>query len=255
MLSEDPIRDGLNWYTYANNNPVMFIDTYGLASWWQWAIGAGQVVVGVALCATGVGGGLGASLIIGGGISLISYAVEPQIAQFIGGATSIMNGYGAVSTGISLWSYGLPGQIAGTALILIGGATMALGTNEMAGAITGKNYIQEWTGMSDTAYGLSYLGLNLASGASSFGGRMYMRHAGTSTISSGEHMSMKNNKPYARINRGSTTNYADGRGNISWSKHNASHGGSTNPHWHIGPGGGTHYESYWRMIMKLSFKI
>jgi len=30
---EDPIRDGLNWYTYANNNPVLFIDPWGLAAY------------------------------------------------------------------------------------------------------------------------------------------------------------------------------------------------------------------------------
>ena len=30
MLSEDPIRAGLNWYTYCNNNPIFFIDPLGL---------------------------------------------------------------------------------------------------------------------------------------------------------------------------------------------------------------------------------
>ena len=29
FISEDPIRDGLNWYAYANNNPVMFVDPSG----------------------------------------------------------------------------------------------------------------------------------------------------------------------------------------------------------------------------------
>ena len=30
FINEDPIKDGLNWYAYANNNPVMFIDSSGL---------------------------------------------------------------------------------------------------------------------------------------------------------------------------------------------------------------------------------
>ena len=30
MLTEDPARAGLNWYTYCNNNPVNFVDPYGL---------------------------------------------------------------------------------------------------------------------------------------------------------------------------------------------------------------------------------
>ncbi len=32
FISEDPIRDGLNWYVYCGNNPVMFVDPTGLAT-------------------------------------------------------------------------------------------------------------------------------------------------------------------------------------------------------------------------------
>lgn len=40
---------------------------------------------------------------------------------------------------------------------------MAFGANEMVATATGTNYIQQWTGISDTAYSWTYLGLNLAS--------------------------------------------------------------------------------------------
>ena len=30
FISEDPVRDGLNWYAYCGNNPVMFVDPWGL---------------------------------------------------------------------------------------------------------------------------------------------------------------------------------------------------------------------------------
>ena len=33
FLTEDPIKAGLNWYAYCYNNPVMFIDPWGLFGW------------------------------------------------------------------------------------------------------------------------------------------------------------------------------------------------------------------------------
>ena len=31
FITEDPVKDGLNWYAYAGNNPIMFVDSLGLA--------------------------------------------------------------------------------------------------------------------------------------------------------------------------------------------------------------------------------
>lgn len=121
--------------------------------------------------------GLGVSLAIGGATGLIMNAIEPQLAQTIGGLGSIANGCGAISTGASLISLGGWAVVAGLGLIVIGAGTMAFGANEVVDAMTGTNYIQEWTGMSDTAYAWSYLGLNFASSVGQAVGNMYHLHA------------------------------------------------------------------------------
>ena len=169
--------NGLNLYCYCMNNPIMFVDPSGHAPWWSWALSGLQLVAGVALCFVPGMQGLGASLAIGGATGLIMNALEPQLAQAIGGVGSMANGYGAISTGISLMGLGGWSILAGLGLILIGAGTMAFGANEVVDAMTGTNYIQKWTGMSDSAYAWSYLGLNFASSIGQAAGNMYHLHA------------------------------------------------------------------------------
>ena len=45
--------------------------------------------------------------------------------------------------------------------------------NEIVAAATGINYIQQWAGMSDTAYGWTYFGLNLLSSFGQIAGVRY----------------------------------------------------------------------------------
>ena len=164
---------GLNLYTYCLNNPVMYVDPSGHAPWWSWLISGLQVLGGIALCFVPGAQGIGLALFVGGAFGLIANAVSPAIGQAIGGASSIANGWGAFSTGMSILSLGIPGLIGGIALMLVGGATMAFGANEIVAAATGTNYIQQWTGMSDTAYGWTYFGLNLLSSVGQIAGNAY----------------------------------------------------------------------------------
>jgi len=166
--------NGLNLYMYCGNNPVMRVDPNGTA-WWNWLIIGVQALAGIVACLIPGGQALGLTLLIGATIGAIGQLVAPAIGQAIGGITSMANGWGAFSTGLSLLGAGLPGIIAGVGLMLIGGGTMAFGTNEVVAAATGTNYIQKWTGMSEAAYGWTYFGLNLASSVGQLIGQRYMQ--------------------------------------------------------------------------------
>ena len=64
FTSVDPAKDGLNWYSYCDNNPVMRIDPKGEA-WYHWAIGAAIVVACAAAVVLTAGGALAAVTAVG----------------------------------------------------------------------------------------------------------------------------------------------------------------------------------------------
>jgi hypothetical protein len=155
---------------------VNLVDPSGHVPWWSWAISGLQLAAGVAMCFIPGMQGLGATMAVGGALGLVMNAVEPQVAQIIGAASTAANGYGAASVGSSLLGMGGWATLAGLGLMLIGIGTMAFGANEMVCALSGTNYIQKWTGMSDTVYCWAYLGLNAASSVGQSVGNMYRLH-------------------------------------------------------------------------------
>ena len=169
--------NGLNLYAYCADNPIMYTDSTGHAPWWSWLTSGVQLVAGIALCFVPGAQGIGISMIAGGVVGLIMNAVEPEVAQLVGGVNSVANGYGAIITGINLVSLGGWASLAGLGLFIVGGFTMAFGANEVVSATTGTNYIQKWTGISDSTYGAVYSGLNLASSIGQTVGNLYRLHA------------------------------------------------------------------------------
>ena len=143
---------GVDLYAYCLNNPVTYSDP------------SGHSIIGF-LIGLAIGSFItwGASQIFG--------------AQIVGGTSSIIGGVSAIYTGASLLAFGPIGWIAGTALIFIGGGTALFGVNEVVDGITGTNYIQEWTGMSDALYNGLYIGLNIASSIGTIAGNAFMRYA------------------------------------------------------------------------------
>ena len=97
--------------------------------------------------------------------------------QIAGGISSAATGGAAIYTGIGLLSFGPVGWILGGSLILIGAGTIIFGANEIVAGVTGTNYIQSWTGMSDGLYNGIYIGLNIASTIGIIVGNLYMNYA------------------------------------------------------------------------------
>ncbi len=144
--------NGLNLYSYCLNNPVMYADP------------SGHFAISTFLIGLAIG-------------SLVSWGLSEIFgAQIAGGISSTVNGGAAIYTGIGLLSFGPVGWIAGGALILVGAGTIAFGVNEIVAGVTGVNYIQSWTGMSDGLYNGLYVGLNIASSIGTIAGNMYMKY-------------------------------------------------------------------------------
>jgi hypothetical protein len=186
-------------------------------------------------------------MIAGAVLGTVGQLAAPAIGQAIGGATSIANGWGCFSTGLSIFgSAGLVGALIGGALMLVGAATMAFGANEIATAATGTNYIQKWTGMSDTAYQWTYLGLNLASAVGKIAGQQYLQFEGRTISatnpdgSTKQHRYLKNGNPNGKKLFDVDYNHpAYGNPDIKF------------PHYHGWTSGGiraTDHQSYFQMI-------
>jgi len=90
--------NGLNLYAYCNNNPVSNVDANG-NKWWHWLISGLQIVAGIVLVATGVGAGLGASLIVGGSLGIAGNIVGSQIAGGLEPARMLLRGILRLITG------------------------------------------------------------------------------------------------------------------------------------------------------------
>ena len=143
----------MNLYAYCGNDPVNKYDPSG-----NFAIST--FLIGLAVT------------------SLVSWGLSKIFgAQIAGGIGSIASGGTAISTGISLMAFGPWGIVAGIALMAVGTATAVFGTNEIAAGITGTNYIQSWSGMSDGLYNGLNIGLNIASSIGSIASNLGMKCA------------------------------------------------------------------------------
>ena len=72
------------------------------------------------------------------------------------------------------------------------------GANEIAIGITGTNYIQSWTGISDSIYNIIYAGLNILSMIGTITGSAYMNYANVN-IYDNQIRAISGAKPFQRF--------------------------------------------------------
>ena len=83
FTSEDPIRDGNNWFAYVNNDPVNYVDLWGLIDW--------------ALVSKGLKNAAEGALKTGGGVAIITISVGGTAAS--SGSLSVLGGLGVLAGG------------------------------------------------------------------------------------------------------------------------------------------------------------
>ncbi len=101
FTTEDPARDGLNWYVYVRNNPLRYVDPTGLVNWDVVADGSVKAVkgalktvmgVGAVIASSGTGvasGGVLAPVAVGGIVVGSIYAVDGFVEATVGVAETV----------------------------------------------------------------------------------------------------------------------------------------------------------------------
>ena len=121
FINPDPggFAGGLNWYCYADGNPISLIDPFGLDAWSV----AGNFAEGVA---------------IGAGVGIVVVVAAPVVVS--AGAAAIVAGAGAVGVTVSATT----ATTVAAATVTVGvGATAVIGTSQVAGDMAGS-WGQNW---------------------------------------------------------------------------------------------------------------
>jgi len=134
FIQQDPIGDGMNWYAYVGNNPVVWVDPTG---WWGGGVGvSGSAEAG------GVAGGPGPGGPIGGAAGIgVSGATGTGVfwggpKGVTGGAWADAGGFAGTGTrGLAFPRTRAPHAVAGAyaGIGAIGWLTNANSVNELAG--------------------------------------------------------------------------------------------------------------------------
>jgi RHS repeat-associated protein len=222
---------GINLWCYCNNNPVMYSDEDG-------TFAISTLLIGLAIS------------------SLVSWGLAEVFGgQIAGGIGSTINGAGAIYTGVGLLAFGPVGWIAGGLLILIGVGTVAFGVNNIVAGVSGTNYIQSWTGISDGVYLGVNLSLNIASIVGTIAGNAYMNYADVSgNVNPG-----REGKPFSRYStlddKGvKQYRFFDSQGNAWFDKDFRHPGNLKFPHYH-GWNDGTRLVEHWSIWELLKWLI
>ena len=219
---------GTNLYAYCGNNPVMYADPSGNFGIFSFLIGLGATAF----------------------FSWLGGQIFGQ--QVVSGISSIGSGISTTLTGVSLLAFGPVGWVLGGVVGLIGLGTTLLGVNETVAGITGINYLQQWTGMSDDWYNGLYTGFNIASLVANLVGNAYMKYA---DVLGKTHIG-RTGKPlsrYSLVDENGIKQYRfyDYRGN-AWYDKDFRHTGSERkfPHYHGWRDGirNSKHWSFWELI-------
>ena len=104
FISEDPARDGQNWYIYTSNNPIKYIDPTGMFNWDTVTKGLNHTYSGTGKLIFGAGLSIG----LGGADVLTGGTATPLVAGgIIAGGVIASNGFIEAVTGAGIAMNGL----------------------------------------------------------------------------------------------------------------------------------------------------